>query len=189
METVKVKLEGANVDGDGLTFLASKFWLNWIGSGARRDKLAWKFWKTDNEPLEQQAEPSVSSQSPKRTVDDTATKIDKEERHSSFPVSARETFKAAIFHFGKKWYKRLLFIWRHAMQVARSFWKLWVGKSIKCSCVVLDIVFNTIAPFFNYQIMEIASVILISACFTCSDVNPPLVLTGTLLPCISFSFL
>ncbi|XP_062176477.1 membralin-like protein At1g60995 [Alnus glutinosa] len=125
MKTVTEKLEVANVDGDGLTFMAAKFWLNWIGSGARRDKPAWKFWKTDNELLEQQAEPSVSSQSPRPTVDDAVTKLDKEERRSSFPVSARETFKAAIFHFGKKWYKRLLFIWRHAIQVARSFWKLW----------------------------------------------------------------
>jgi hypothetical protein len=147
MKTVTEKLEVANVDGDGLTFMAAKFWLNWIGSGARRDKPAWKFWKTDNELLEQQAEPSVSSQSPRPTVDDAVTKLDKEERRSSFPVSARETFKAAIFHFGKKWYKRLLFIWRHAMQVARSFWKLWVSKSRKCSCVELDIVFNTIASF------------------------------------------
>lgn len=147
VKTVTEKLEVANVDGDGLTFLAAKFWLNWIGSGARRDKLAWKFWKTDNELVEQQAEPSVSSQSPKPTVDDAVTKIDKEERRSSFPVSARETFKAAVFHFGKKWYKRLLFIWRHAMQVVRSFSKLWVSKSGKCSCVELDIVFNTIAPF------------------------------------------
>ncbi|KAG2705353.1 hypothetical protein I3843_05G044800 [Carya illinoinensis] len=124
METVTDKLEVANVDGDGLTFLAAKFWLNWIGSGARRGKLAWKLWKTDTELIENQAEPSMSSQIFKPTVDD-AVKTDKEERRSSFPLSARETFRAAVFHFGKKWYKRLLFIWRHTMQVIRSFWKLW----------------------------------------------------------------
>lgn len=123
--TVTEKLEVSSVDGDGMTFLASKFWLSWVGSGARRGKLAWKFWKTDNELFEQQAEPLVSSQGSKRTVDDAITKIDKEERRSSFPASARETFKAAIFHFGKKWYRRLHFICRHAVQVIRSFWKLW----------------------------------------------------------------
>ncbi|XP_065629140.1 membralin-like protein At1g60995, partial [Quercus suber] len=123
LKTVTNKLENANVDGDGLTFLASKFWLNWVGSGTRRSKLAWKFWKTDTELLEHQAETSMSCQSSKPTVDDTVIKIDKERR--SFPLSARETFKAAVFHFGKKWYKRLLFIWRHAVQLIRSFWKLW----------------------------------------------------------------
>ncbi|KAM3714667.1 hypothetical protein ACB098_01G354800 [Castanea mollissima] len=124
LKTVTNKLEIANVEGDGLTFLAAKFWLNWVGSGTRRTTLAWKFWKTDTELLEQQAEPSLSCPSSKPKVDDTVIKIDKEERRS-FPLSARETFKAAVFHFGKKWYKRLLFIWRHAVQLIRSFWKLW----------------------------------------------------------------
>ena len=132
IKTVTTKLEVANVDGDGFTFLAGKFWLNWIGSGARRGKLAWKFWKTDSELLENQAEPSMGSQSSKPAEDEAVIKIDKEERRS-FPLSARETFKAAVFHFGKKWYKRLLFIWRHAMQVIRSFWKLWVSRSRKYS--------------------------------------------------------
>lgn len=136
METVTDKLELANVDGDGLTFLAAKFWVNWIGSGARRGKIVWKLWKTDTELIENQAEPSMSSQISKPMVDD-AVKIDKEERRGSFPLSARETFRAAVFHFGKKWYKRLLFIWRHTMQVLRSFWKLWVSKSRTFSNVVL----------------------------------------------------
>lgn len=43
-------------DGDGLTFFAAKVWLNWICSGVRRGKLALKFWKSDMEHLEPQAE-------------------------------------------------------------------------------------------------------------------------------------
>ena len=42
----------ANLDGDGLTFLAAKVWLNWIGSGVRRGKMALKFWKSHMEHLE-----------------------------------------------------------------------------------------------------------------------------------------
>lgn len=129
MKTVIEKVESTNVDGDGLTFLAAKFWINWIGSGGRRGKLAWKFWKADNELVENQEEPSLSSQISKPIVDDAVIKVDKEKRRSIFPLSARETFKAAVFHFGKKWYRRLLFIWRHAMQIVTSFWKLWVSKS------------------------------------------------------------
>lgn len=37
LETVTENVEVANVDDDGLMFLAAKFWLNWFGSGARRE--------------------------------------------------------------------------------------------------------------------------------------------------------
>ena len=63
---------------DGLAFSAAQFWSNWIGSGARKGKLALKFWRTGTEPVEPQAESSVSSQSFKPTTDIAASKIDKE---------------------------------------------------------------------------------------------------------------
>lgn len=110
------------MDGDGLTFLAAKFWLNWISSGARRGKLALKFWKSDTEHLEPLAESS------KQAVDDAVIKIDKDEPKSSFPLSAKESFKAALVHFCRKWYRRLSFFWRHALQILGSFRKLWVSN-------------------------------------------------------------
>lgn len=121
------KLEVSDMDADGLTFSAANFWLNWIGSNAKKGKLALKFWRTDTETFEHQAESSVSSQSFKPT-DSAASKIDKEEACNSFPLSAKEAFKSAIIHFGKKWYRRLSFIWRHAMQILGNFQKLWVSK-------------------------------------------------------------
>ncbi|KAJ9687435.1 hypothetical protein PVL29_016071 [Vitis rotundifolia] len=123
-ETVTENLN-VNVDGDGLTFLAAKVWLNWIGSGARRGKLALKFWRSDTEHLEPQAESSTNSKSSKPAVDDVVIKIDKEEPRASFPVSAKESFKAALVQFCRKWYRRLSFFWRHALQILGSFQKLW----------------------------------------------------------------
>lgn len=52
-------------------------------------------------------------------------KVSKVDPRSSFFLSARESIKAAITHFCKKWYRRLSFIWRHATQVIRTFQKLW----------------------------------------------------------------
>ncbi|EEF32850.1 membralin-like protein At1g60995 [Ricinus communis] len=124
VETVSNNLELENVDGDLLEILAPKFWWNWIGSSARKGKLALKFWKTDSEYIEHQPESSANSESSKPIADDVV-KTDKVETRSSFPASAKETFKAAIIHFGKKWHRRLSFIWRHLMQIIRSFQKLW----------------------------------------------------------------
>ncbi|XP_061337178.1 membralin-like protein At1g60995 [Gastrolobium bilobum] len=122
-EIIKDKIEVSDVNGDELTFLASKFWWNWIGSGARRGKLVFKFWKANTEFLEHQAETSTSQNS--RPVEDAVIKIDKEESRNSFTLSAKETLKAAGIHFGKKWYRRISFIWKHTMQIIGSFQKLW----------------------------------------------------------------
>lgn len=118
------ELEVSGMDADGLTFSAANLWLNWIRSNVRKGKLALKFWRTDMEPVEHLAEGSVSSQSFKPT-DSAVNKIDKEEARNSFALSAKEAFKSAIIHFGKKWYRRLSFVWRQAMQILRNFQKLW----------------------------------------------------------------
>ncbi|MED6207352.1 hypothetical protein PIB30_035057 [Stylosanthes scabra] len=124
-DVAKDKTEVSNVNGDELTFLASKFWWNWIGSGARRGKLVFRFWKTDTEILEHQAETSTSSQNSRPAVEETVIKNNKEEHRNSFTLSAKETLKAAITHFGRKWYRRISFIWRHTVQIIRNFQKLW----------------------------------------------------------------
>ncbi|XP_031273927.1 membralin-like protein At1g60995 isoform X2 [Pistacia vera] len=123
VETATTTVEVANVDEDELTFSASNFWLNWIGSNARKGKLALKFWKTDSE-LGDQAESFGNSQSSRSRADGAVVKTDKEELRN-FPLSGKETIKAAIINFGKKWYRRLSFFWRHTMQILGSFQKLW----------------------------------------------------------------
>ncbi|TYI33835.1 hypothetical protein ES332_A04G162100v1 [Gossypium tomentosum] len=125
METVTENIEVANADDDGLMFLDAEFWLNWFSSGARKGKLALKFWKTDDEFIEKQAEYSTNGESSKPTIDDAALKIEKEETRNGFYLSAKQTFKAAFVHFGKKWYRRLSFVWRHGIQIFGSFQKLW----------------------------------------------------------------
>ncbi|KDP38854.1 hypothetical protein JCGZ_05011 [Jatropha curcas] len=125
VESLPDELELSNVIEDGLTFLAPTFWLNWIGSSARKGKLVLKFWKTDSEHLEHQTGSSTNGESSKPIFDDVAAKTDKIDTRNSFPVSAKETFKAAMVHFGKKWHRRLSFIWKHSVQIMRSFQKLW----------------------------------------------------------------
>ncbi|KAG4160556.1 hypothetical protein ERO13_D01G005100v2 [Gossypium hirsutum] len=97
LKTATENVEVASVVDEGLMFLDAKFWLNWFDSGARKGKSAWKFWNTDGDLIKQHAESSTN---------------------------AKQTFKAAVVHFGKKWYRRLSFIWRHAVQIFASFHKL-----------------------------------------------------------------
>ncbi|CAI0470531.1 unnamed protein product [Linum tenue] len=66
-----------------------------------------------------------TTESSKPMVDDSVTATEKPEIRSSFSMSAKENFKVAITHFSNKWHRRLLFIWRHILQVAHSFQKLW----------------------------------------------------------------
>lgn len=125
LETVTENVEVANGDDGGLIFLAAKFCLNWLDS--RRGKLAFKFWKTDGEVIEQQPKSSINGESSKPTTDDVIVKSE-DETHNGFSLSAKKTFKAAVVHFGRKWYRRLSFMWRHAIQIFGSFKKLWVSK-------------------------------------------------------------
>ncbi|XLR35307.1 hypothetical protein S83_063207, partial [Arachis hypogaea] len=72
-----------------------------LGSGARREKLVFRFWKTDTH----QAETSTSSQNSRPVIEEIVIKNDKEEHRNSFTLSTKETLKAAITHFGRKWYR------------------------------------------------------------------------------------
>uniref|UniRef100_A0A2P2LKC6 Membralin n=1 Tax=Rhizophora mucronata TaxID=61149 RepID=A0A2P2LKC6_RHIMU len=123
--TLTATLELPNGGGYGFSFLAAKFWFSWIGLNARKSKLALKFWKTDNDLLEHQYESSSNTESSKRLVDDSLGKTKKGERQTSFPLSAKETLKAAATHFGKKFRRRLSFVWSQTMQIIRALWKLW----------------------------------------------------------------
>ncbi|XP_022746791.1 uncharacterized protein LOC111296646 isoform X2 [Durio zibethinus] len=150
LETVIENVEVANVDDDGFMFLAAKFWLNWFDLGARRGKLALKFWKTDGELVEQQAVSSTNSASCKASIDDVVVKIEKE-THNGFYLSAKQAFKAAVVHFGQKWYRRLSFIWGNAIQIFGSFQKLWNIIGIRLNLGVPKLLrilhFNRLNPY------------------------------------------
>ncbi|XP_057482195.1 membralin-like protein At1g60995 [Actinidia eriantha] len=111
-------------DGDGLKILAAKFWLNWIGSGTKKGKLGFKFWKTDNEILEPLPEISSSGESSKPAVNDAVPKINKEESRFRFPLSAKDSFKAVINRICRKWYGRLSFCWRHVKRILGGLWDI-----------------------------------------------------------------
>ncbi|KAG8501992.1 hypothetical protein CXB51_002040 [Gossypium anomalum] len=124
LKTATENVEVASVVNEGLMFLDAKFWLNWFDSGARKGKSAWKFWNTDGDLIKQHAESSTNGEISKPNIDNVVAKIDNEETHNGFSLSAKQTFKAAVVHFGKKWHRRLSFIWRHAVQIFASFNKL-----------------------------------------------------------------
>jgi len=124
----QVELPIADQGDGGDPFLAAKMWFNWIGSGARKGKLDFEFWKTTDVEHHQQDNTESSSLPVLDNVPPAASaKTDKLDTRSSFPISAKETVKAAINHFGKKWHRRLSFIWRLAKQIVRGFQKLWVS--------------------------------------------------------------
>lgn len=129
-KTVTDKTVVSDINRDEFTFLTLKFWLNWIGSSARRGKLVFKFWKTDKEILEHQAETSTGGQNYMPMVKDAVIKIEKEEPQNKFTLSAKETLKAAVTHSVKKWYRRITFILRHMMHLMGIFQKLWVSSRL-----------------------------------------------------------
>ncbi|PKI53015.1 hypothetical protein CRG98_026595 [Punica granatum] len=105
-------------------------------SGARRGKVALKFWNIYTEPPEYQAETSYNGQNSNPVLEEGVGKASKEDPHYSFILSAKETLRAAVFHFGRKWHRRLSFIWRHVRPIAGSFWKLWNIAGVRLNLLV-----------------------------------------------------
>lgn len=103
---------------DESTSLGAQFWSNWVSSSGRSGKSALKFWKSDNELLESQPETSTSSDN----VEDTFRKTKKDESRSKFPLSAKESLKAAIFRIIRKWHGRFSFLWKHSTRILGSLW-------------------------------------------------------------------
>ncbi|PKA61948.1 hypothetical protein AXF42_Ash019154 [Apostasia shenzhenica] len=91
------------VSGDEFTILTAKFWSSWIGSSARRSKLIFKSWKSDKEAIETQIDNALASGTNIYAAYDKDNKAEVEEPRSARPLSARESLKAAFFHFCSKW--------------------------------------------------------------------------------------
>ncbi|XP_008782691.1 membralin-like protein At1g60995 [Phoenix dactylifera] len=111
------------VNGDEFTILTAKFWSNWLGSGARRSKLIFRSWKSDKEFLEPQLENAADSSIGKAVLDETDIKVSTE-GHKGLPLSARESFKAAVLHFFTKWHMRLISFWRNTKHFSQSTFQL-----------------------------------------------------------------
>ncbi|KAH9288121.1 hypothetical protein KI387_032238, partial [Taxus chinensis] len=83
------------VDGEGFTFLAAKFWLNWLGSGARRNKVMSKSFKSDKNSLDSQLEhaPAGAMHTPsgKKTEITDSAKVD-----HSFLMDGRDSIRGAV---------------------------------------------------------------------------------------------
>lgn len=113
-----LKVAEKNVDES--TIVDAQFWSTWVTSSSSSGKSPLKFWKSDNELLESQSETSTTSDK----VEDTFRKTKKDESRSRFPMSAKESLKAAIFRVIKKWHGRFSFLWRHSTRILGSLWDI-----------------------------------------------------------------
>ncbi|KAK9151129.1 hypothetical protein Syun_009438 [Stephania yunnanensis] len=126
-------IEVPNVDGDGFAVLGTKFWLNWIGSGARRSKLVFKALKTDNVELQPESSADISNSkainNEKESDDGTVV------QHGILLISARKSFKAAVVQFCSKCHLHFSFFIGRARQLLVSFYnglkklQKWVAKA------------------------------------------------------------
>lgn len=119
------------VNGDEFTILTAKFWSNWLGSGARRSKLIFRSWKNDKEFLEPQLENAAGSSINKAVSDETDIEASTE-GHKGSLLSARESLKAAVFHFFTKWHMHFISFWKNAKQFSQSTFQLLVRALIRC---------------------------------------------------------
>ncbi|KAK9132766.1 hypothetical protein Scep_012294 [Stephania cephalantha] len=108
-------IEVPNVDGDGFAVLGTKFWLNWIGSGARRSKLVFKALKTDN--VELQPESSADISNSKAINNEKESEDGIKVQHGILLVSARKSFKAAVVQFCSKCHLHFSFFIGRARQL------------------------------------------------------------------------
>ncbi|CAM8904185.1 unnamed protein product [Rhodiola kirilowii] len=109
---------------------AANYLLNWIRSNVRRSKIASKLLKTDGEHHENVADGTVSSECRRSAAESIGNK-DAEYFSSGFPMTARESIKAAIRHFFTKWFRRLSFLWRIVRYILKGFQKLWSVAGIQ----------------------------------------------------------
>uniref|UniRef100_A0A0D6R123 Membralin n=1 Tax=Araucaria cunninghamii TaxID=56994 RepID=A0A0D6R123_ARACU len=89
------------VDGEGFTFLAAKFWLNWLGSGARRSKVMGKSLKSDKNNLDKHIE-HVAGAMHSLSVEKTAITANDEVEHRDLTYG-RDSIRAAISQIWNKW--------------------------------------------------------------------------------------
>ncbi|EHA8589256.1 membralin-like protein [Cocos nucifera] len=122
-ETLTENSKIPEMNGDEFTILTAKFWSNWLGSGATRSKMIFTFWKSDKEFLEPQLENAADGSISNAVLDGTDIEACTE-GHKGLPVSARESLKAALFHFFSKWHIHFISFWKNAKQFSQSTFQL-----------------------------------------------------------------
>ncbi|XP_015691107.1 membralin-like protein At1g60995 isoform X2 [Oryza brachyantha] len=101
---------------------ASKFWSTWVGPGARRSKIMFRTWKGDKdfEPQPENAADTAVTTATSGLSDSKAT-VEGSPYH---PLSAKESFKAAVMYLFRKWYFRAVSFWRNIKQLSDNTFQL-----------------------------------------------------------------
>ncbi|KAL6894527.1 hypothetical protein ACP4OV_008625 [Aristida adscensionis] len=115
------------VNGDKFNILASKFWSAWVGPGARRSKLMFRTWKGDKEfePQSDNAADTTVTTTIPGVPDFKATG----EGSVHHPLSAKESFKAALTYLFRKWYFRIVSFWRNIKLLSENTLQLVVRSN------------------------------------------------------------
>ncbi|KAL5977214.1 hypothetical protein ACLOJK_021556 [Asimina triloba] len=116
-----------DMDGDGMTVSAVKFWSNWIVSGVKRGKPIFKYWKNDKEYLELQGEIAVEQGGSEKVLDGSEVVVDSDAQQINFPLSSKESVRAAVLHFFSKFHMLFSSFWRCMMQFSVQ----WLEKRSK----------------------------------------------------------
>ncbi|AQK64020.1 hypothetical protein ZEAMMB73_Zm00001d013620 [Zea mays] len=106
------------VNGDKFNILASKFWSTWVGPGARRSKL---MFRTQSENT---ADTTVTTTIP--GLPDLKAAGEGSVHH---PLSAKESFKAAVTFLFRKWYLRAVSFWKNIKQLSENTLQLMVRSN------------------------------------------------------------
>ncbi|WOL12261.1 hypothetical protein Cni_G21027 [Canna indica] len=110
-------LAGPEITADGFTVLSTKFWSNWLGSGARRSKLIFKSWKNDKELLGPQVEKTSEASISKTIQHEADSKTDLEVLQIGHSMSIKELIKAEVLdlcNMLKKLMNSVSQLWKHA---------------------------------------------------------------------------
>ncbi|XP_057848312.2 membralin-like protein At1g60995 isoform X2 [Cryptomeria japonica] len=118
------------VDGEGLTFMATKFWLNWLGSGARRNKVIDKSSKNDknslDSPFENSPAGAIHSPSGKKTEIPDSAKVER-----SFLMYGRDSIRGAVYKILSKWYRNISAIYKRVKHLVSSVTRVRIAGGEK----------------------------------------------------------
>lgn len=110
--------------GEEFNLFAVNYWFSWITSGAKRGKLDFKFWKNYYEYSETLSETTSDGKGSKLAANDG--RIEREEPYETFSMFSKQSARAVILHFFRKWHRRLSFFWKHGSRLLGTLWVcLW----------------------------------------------------------------
>ncbi|URE30853.1 tumor-associated protein [Musa troglodytarum] len=128
--TVELKPESSDgrvFTSDGFTDLSTRFWSNWLGSGAKRSKLIFKPWKSEKELLGPQVEKASETSISKTILREADSKSQLELLQIGHPISVRERIKMEALHFCNALKMPFISFWNSAKESLSSVSHLWGG--------------------------------------------------------------